>query len=194
MVEAYLLYWPEGWKRTDRYRRTNSRFKTGFAVARDQLMDEIRRLGGRQIVLSTNIPLRNDGLPYASAKEPDDTGVAVYFSYKQKSMCFGCDRFHYVKENIQAIAKTIEAIRGIERWGASDMMERAFSARAAAEFLGTSDKHVMRMAREGKLPGHPLGEGIQRRRWRFKLSELDEWMRSRNNAGFHSRRLEEKNS
>ena len=127
MVEAYPLYWPEGWKRTDRYRRTVSRFKTGFAVSRDQLMDEIRRLGGRQVVLSTNIPLRNDGLPYASAKEPDDPGVAVYFTYKQKPMCFACDRFKYVKENIQAISKTIDAIRGIERWGASDMMERAFT-------------------------------------------------------------------
>lgn len=131
MVEAYPLYWPEGWKRTERYRRTDSRFKTGFAVARDQLMLEIRRLGGRQVVLSTNIPLRNDGLPYASAKEPDDSGVAVYFSYKQKPMCFACDRFKYVKENIQAIAKTIEAIRAIERWGASDMMERAFTGFAA---------------------------------------------------------------
>ena len=127
MVEAYPLYWPDGWKRTERWRRGASRFKTGFAVARDALINEIKRLGGKQIVLSTNIPLRNDGLPYASAKEPDDSGVAVYFTYKQKPMCFACDRFTYVRENIQAVAKTIEAIRGIERWGASDMMERAFT-------------------------------------------------------------------
>lgn len=40
MVEAYPLYWPEGWKRTDRWRRSSSRFKTGFAVARDFLMEE----------------------------------------------------------------------------------------------------------------------------------------------------------
>jgi hypothetical protein len=127
MVEAYPLWWPEGWKRTERYRRQSSRFKTGFAVSRDLLLDEIRRLGGRQVVLSTNIPLRNDGLPYASAKEPEDSGVAVYFQYKNKPMCFACDRYIYTKENIHAVAKTIEALRGIERWGASDMMERAFT-------------------------------------------------------------------
>jgi hypothetical protein len=51
----------------------------------------------------------------------------VYFQLKGKSMAFACDRFIHVYENIQAIAKTIEALRGIERWGASDMLERAFS-------------------------------------------------------------------
>jgi hypothetical protein len=41
-------------------------------------------------------------------------------------MCFACDAYVTVRENAWAIAKTIEALRGIERWGASDMMERAF--------------------------------------------------------------------
>lgn len=61
--------------------------------------------------------------------EPHDPGVAVYFVLKGKGkgMAFACDRYVYVYENIQAIAKTIEALRGIERWGASDMMERAFT-------------------------------------------------------------------
>ena len=42
-------------------------------------------------------------------------------------MVFACDKFRYTRDNIYAVAKTIEALRGIERWGASDMMERAFS-------------------------------------------------------------------
>jgi DnaJ-domain-containing protein 1 len=41
-------------------------------------------------------------------------------------MCFACDKYLHVWENMVAIRKTIQAIRGIERWGASDMMERAF--------------------------------------------------------------------
>ena len=32
-----------------------------------------------------------------------------------------------VKDNIQAIRKTIDAIRGIERWGTGDAMEAAFT-------------------------------------------------------------------
>jgi hypothetical protein len=84
-------------------------------------------MGGSKVVISTNVPLRNDGFPRASAPEPKDAGVAVYFRYKDKDMVFACDKYHYTRENIYAIAKTIEALRGIERWGASDMMERAFA-------------------------------------------------------------------
>ena len=125
-VEAYPLYWPEGWKRTSSRQRTHSRFKTGFASARDFLIAEVKRLGGTQVILSTNIRLRGDGLPYASEREPEDGGAAIYFTYKKNQMCFACDRYKTVKENLTAISKTIEALRGMERWGASDMMERAF--------------------------------------------------------------------
>lgn len=85
-------------------------------------------MGGRYIVLSTNVELRRDGLPYANQPEPSDSGVAVYFERKGKQMVFACDRWDRVKDNLRAIEKTIEAMRGIERWGASDMLERAFSA------------------------------------------------------------------
>ena len=126
MVEAYPLYWPEGWKRTPSYNRSHSRFKTGFATSRDFLIAEVKRLGGTAVVLSTNVRLRGDGLPYASEREPEDGGAAIYFTYKKAQMCFACDRYKTVKENLTAIGKTIEALRGMERWGASDMMERAF--------------------------------------------------------------------
>ena len=130
-IPAYPLYWPDGWERTPSYRRAWSKFKSTFAVARDELITEVERLRGRYYlgpspVLSTNVGLRNDGLPYANQRDPDDPGVALYFVYKKHEMCFACDKYPRVWENMVAIRKTIEAIRGIERWGASDMMERAF--------------------------------------------------------------------
>lgn len=124
-AESYPLYWPDGWKRTRS--PEHSRFKTGFGAARVYLSSEIARMGGSGVIISTNVPLRNDGMPRASAPEPKDAGVAVYFRYKGKDMVFACDKYHYTRENIYAIGKTIEALRGIERWGASDMMERAFA-------------------------------------------------------------------
>jgi hypothetical protein len=126
MAEAYPLYWPEGWKRS-RYTE-RSKFKTGFGAARNLLFAELARLGASAIILSTNIPLRNDGLPRANMR-PDggDTGVAVYFRRNSKPMVFACDKYDRSEDNIYAIAKTIDAMRGIERWGASDMMERALS-------------------------------------------------------------------
>jgi excisionase family DNA binding protein len=45
----------------------------------------------------------------------------------------------------------------------------------AAGFLKTNRVKIIRMARSGVLPAHPLGIG-KRRQWRFKLSELDEHM------------------
>lgn len=124
-AESYPLYWPEGWKRTTY--REKSRFQTGFGAARKLLFDELGRMGASKVILSTSIPLRNDGLPRANVR-PDrgDTGVAVYFQRKGKPMVFACDKYTDTCDNIYAIAKTIDAMRGIERWGASDMMERAF--------------------------------------------------------------------
>jgi len=98
-----------------------------FSTARDSLMHEIRLLGGTRPVLSTNIPLRRDGLPYAHQPQPADRGVAVYFTLKAMPMCFCCDRWDSVTDNMQAIRKTIEALRGIERWGTGDMVRQAFA-------------------------------------------------------------------
>lgn len=124
---SYPLTWPPNRPRTGRWKRESSRFKTSFAVARDELRREISRLGGKNLVISTNIPLRNDGLPYATYKKLDDEGVAIYFTYKGKSMCFACDRWTKVEDNMRAICKTIDALRGVARWGTGDMLEAAFN-------------------------------------------------------------------
>lgn len=125
-IEAYPLQWPDNKPRTQPGRRQLARFKATFTVARDELYEEIRRLGGRHPVLSSNLTLRLDGIPYANQREPQDPGVAVYFEYKGQQMCFACDKWQKVKNNIQAVKKTIEALRGIARWGSGDMMEQAF--------------------------------------------------------------------
>jgi DnaJ-domain-containing protein 1 len=79
-------------------------------------------------VISTNLELGPDGLPYPHHQEPEDEGVAVYFTYLQQPMCFACDRWNKVGDNIYAIAKTMQALRGIKRWGAGEMFQQAFTA------------------------------------------------------------------
>lgn len=124
-IEAYPLSWPFGKPRNNYPQR--SRFDVQFAKACDELMREIDLLGGRQPVLSSNIPLKRDGLPYAGQKEPVDRGVAVYFTLKGQQFCFACDRWDKVGDNIQAIRHTIAALRGIKRWGTGDMVQQAFT-------------------------------------------------------------------
>jgi excisionase family DNA binding protein len=48
---------------------------------------------------------------------------------------------------------------------------------SAAELLRIHRKTVERMALRGEIPAHKVG-----RFWRFRASELDEWLRSRVNS------------
>jgi len=98
-------------------------------TAQQQLRLEINRLGGKNLIVSTNIPVRNDGGLYADwmKKKIDDPGVAIYFSLNGKDVSMCCDKFPRIWENVYALAKGIEALRGMERWGVSEFMERAFS-------------------------------------------------------------------
>lgn len=128
---AYPLQWPAGRERRPAHRRERSSFDTAMSKARDEMFNEVRLLGGRSMVLSTNVPLRLDGKPYASYPRIEDPAAAVYFSYKDRQMCFACDRWDRVEDNIQAIRKTIEALRGIARWGTGDMLQAAFTGFAA---------------------------------------------------------------
>lgn len=126
---AYPLAWPPGRPRTPAHRRTRPKFgDRSFAALRDDLLRELKRLGARYVVLSTNIELRQDGLPYSGRRQPEDPGVAVYFTdRKDRQLCFTCDRWSKIEDNIRAIEKTIDAIRGIERWGTGDAVDAAFS-------------------------------------------------------------------
>lgn len=128
-ADAYPLAWPEG--RPRKQWRDAAKFDTSFARARDNIVREIHLLTGKWpdplIVISTNIALRRDGLPLASQRQPDDPGVAVYFTYKKVQRCFACDRWKKVEDNMQAICKTIEALRGVARWGTGDMLDAAFT-------------------------------------------------------------------
>jgi hypothetical protein len=130
-INAYPLAWPVARPRTRPERRTWSNFKTLFGRARDNCLGQIRTLGGTEIIISTNLALRQDGLPMGGQAQPRDPGVAVYFNYRKKQMCFACDRWAKVDDNMHAIALTIEALRGISRWGTGDMMEAAFTGFAA---------------------------------------------------------------
>ena len=57
-------------------------------------------------------------------------------------------------------------------------------SKQAAAFLAFDWKQVQKLSREGKIPAHPVLSGSRNRRrtWRYKLSELDEWARSRRNS------------
>lgn len=133
---ASPLHWPLSWPRTASHARENGAFKGTFDQVRRELVYEVTQiaLGAsaryyvlNSIVISTNLPLRKDGYPSASAPRPVDPGVAVYFERKKQPVCFACDKYNEVWKNMRAITKTIEAMRGIERWGSTQLLDRAFT-------------------------------------------------------------------
>lgn len=128
MPEAYPLEFPANQPRTQS--PTRAVFQVNFAKARDDLLAELDKMRTVKVVISTNIPLRRDGLPYANQREPDDRGVAVYFDWQRRSYCFACDRWDRVKDNIRAIGLHLAALRGQERWGVGTI-EQAFAGYAA---------------------------------------------------------------
>lgn len=125
-IEAFPLQWPQGFERSKT--KKDSAFKCTIAQGRDDVNNEIRKLRGTAVVISSNIPLKKNGDLYGSMKPVDgDHGVAVYFTWKNQQYVLACDNYYTIQENLRAIAKSIDAIRGLERWGASDILARAFS-------------------------------------------------------------------
>lgn len=128
-MNAYPLSWPSGWKRTQNPQRSRfGEYSTAQAV--NEVLDELRQLGAKNVVVSTNYILRNDGLPRSGQAQPRDTGVAVYFDLSKKPRVLACDRWHKVEHNLHAIAMHIAALRGQNRWGVGTI-EQAFTGYAA---------------------------------------------------------------
>ncbi len=124
--KQYPLEWPIGRARVQY--PESSRFKPGsiYAEAQD-IFKQLEWMGARNIIISSNMQYRHDGLPY-TRQNVNDTGVAVYFkSTNGEEQCIPCDNWISLEENMRAIAKTIEAMRGIERWGGKSLMNAAFS-------------------------------------------------------------------
>lgn len=125
--DAFPLQWPDGWPRA--MRRSDAPYLVEFEKARNELKDEIRKMGGRGLVISSNVPTRQDGEPYASSanKRYADPGVAVYFQRKGEQIAIACDHWTRVKDNLRAVGLTIKAMRQIERCGATELLNRAFT-------------------------------------------------------------------
>lgn len=133
-VESFPLAWPSDWQRTPSLKRKAARYKVSFREARDGVVHSLALMGVRNhdVVLSSNVPSKSDGLPYAGYAEPSDPGVAVYWTTKtHERRVVACDSWRLVRDNLRAVGLTLEALRTLERTGASEILNRAFTGFAA---------------------------------------------------------------
>lgn len=133
-ITSFPLLWPEGWPRTPGKQRAYGRFKTDYDPARESLMKETKLLGATNLIVSSNAPIKPDLTFDVEAfyrevranTEPRDPGVAVYFHLRGHQRVFACDTWSSYFSNLQAINKTIQALRGVERWSTSEMLTRVY--------------------------------------------------------------------
>ncbi len=159
-VPAYPLAWPPGWQRSRNrsrapfHRGDGSRLTISEAMRR-RLLPELERLHARNITISTNVaPHRYDQLG-----DGIDPGVAVYFTLDGDPRVLACDRWDRTADNLVAIGKHVEALRGQERWGVGSL-EQAFAGYKALPALSAAKAWWDVLG----LPPDTRGEAITRRR------------------------------
>ena len=133
--QAYPLTWPSFRPRktqADRQRGEFTHMKKRIDIphAAERLELEVERLGGVNLVISTNIRPTITGRPAANAGVPDDPGVAIYFMLDGETITLACDTYESVAQNLAGLAQHIEASRRMERYGVQTAKEtlRAFAA------------------------------------------------------------------
>lgn len=137
-MEAYPLQWPVGYPRAKNQQRSLFSKHT-ITQCQNEIKEQVRMLKGKNVIISTNIPIRKDGKPYIDYERRviTDTGVAVYFIFNDKQSVLACDKWETIEENLWAVAKSIENMRGLNRWGVSQLLERAFSGLNALPMIAT---------------------------------------------------------
>ena len=136
-MTRYPLTWPDGWRRwmkprlRGKFRKGNlGAVEVSIAEGTHRVLEQLQRMGVNEndVLISTNVKVRLDGLPRSDQPEPKDPGVAVYWEQGggKPPKVMAIDQYDRTADNLAAIAATLEAMRAIERHGGAVILERAF--------------------------------------------------------------------
>lgn len=150
----YPLQWPQRLARTPAHNRRRSPFGGAHGAplsphkCAHEVSDELRRLRVSSWVITSYLPAATStGIPFSDTPRiHPDPGIAVWFEYRRVERVLACDAWIRADENLRAIAKSIEAMRGLERWGVADILASVFTGFAPA--LPPGDAPIERPWRE----------------------------------------------
>jgi hypothetical protein len=145
-----------------------TRFKAKWSQTEDLLMTEIGYLRGRDVVIEMDITesdLKLNGELRANAR-PTTSAAVVAFESKHGPLLYRCDRFYTPyygqgpewQHNVRAIALTLQALRAVDRYGATETGQQytGFKALGAGRAMPashmTSDEAIAILA---DLHGYP---------------------------------------
>ncbi len=141
-ITSYPLVWPRQAPRAKK--KIWGQFEATPGQVVRELLKEIDRLVLKEqaknytlnkgvVIISCNARLNADGSPNARDMDSPmgDPGVAVYFPLNGRTVCVALDQYDKIWKNLRAVQRTLEAMRAIERYGGSGMLEQAFTGFAA---------------------------------------------------------------
>lgn len=136
--------WP--WKETAS--RGPSRFRSSWSAIEGLLKSEADKINGRTLILQIDVmerDIRLDGWIKAHA-HPASPRVAITIErissarVDRPTLTFHCDTFSDWQDNVFAIAKTLEALRSIDRYGVTSSGEQYTGWQAIPEKAGSDDE------------------------------------------------------
>ena len=129
MIAPYPLLWPDGVPRTAK--PGDALFSTTRAKAMDNVEASLVAFGRDsgikvgEVHITSNVAGLRGG-------EPDDAGVAVWFTWDGATRAIAVDRYKKVEWNLQAIHHILEADRTKMRHGGINFLRASFRSHIAA--------------------------------------------------------------
>lgn len=120
-ITSFPLCWPLDVPFTEKRIRLNiSRYqKLNMTQAKKFILKQFKNIPGptMSIVVSTNVPVDNDGwYHHDNASDAYDKGAAVWWYQNKRLKVMYCDKYNRIEDNMYAIAKGLEAIIKCKRW------------------------------------------------------------------------------
>lgn len=114
-------------------RRSAYTFRASWSSTLELLGSELEKLNASDAVIECFLrpgDIRMDGFPRGDAKVPVHPGVAVHFDSDVGHLRYATDAYQTYQANIRAIALSLEALRAVDRYGATEGREqyRGFAA------------------------------------------------------------------
>ncbi len=131
------------WPRTPTRERTRARFSDDYGKTLALLDRELRQLKARDVVVLADCAasdLRRDGSLRAGCRLRSP-GIVLCFTGKHGPVRMPCDRYDDWRDNLRAIAVSLEALRAVDRHGVTTSGEqyRGWSALPPAIEMPTSE-------------------------------------------------------
>lgn len=99
-----------------------SQFKTQWSTTLRLLDRELKHLGARNVVFHCDVrgdrDIRQDGQLRADAR-PGHRVIVAFSDKNGRRLQFPCDTFAWWQDNVYAVARALEALRMVERYGVS---------------------------------------------------------------------------